>query len=258
MTISKYDLIAAGADFALVSGDGRTTWAVECRPHYCDVVIYRPMKDGEHGYQSIRSQHRFGDARRKLADLIFKDFNWSSFDIRSTIAALYVPWACHFGSRWPDPGEIAASGLSLNSLLYSSAEKGRKQPVRDYLRAGADPLVPTYRGDCAARLGVANMMIDVFDRPEWLNARNSETGETGLFNLARIQSIDMLVQAIRAGGDPDIRNHNGQGVVDLIDAPSYRTEIEAICATSRAGRLNAATMMPRSESGLVKSTGRRL
>ena len=94
----------------------------------------------------------------------------------------------------------------------------------------------TYSGDCVARLGVANGMLDLFGRQEFLDIRSEEAGETGLFNLAGDIDIDVLKVAYRMGADPEIKNIRGQTVLDLLD-PTHQDEMLAVIAEAQAKKL---------------------
>lgn len=76
-------------------------------------------------------------------------------------------------------------------------------------------------------------MLDLFGRQEFLDTRSEETGETGLFELAREIDIDVLRVAYRMGADPEIKNIRGQTVLDLLDPP-YQAEVLAVIAEAQS------------------------
>ena len=155
--------------------------------------------------------------------------------------ALRRPWLSHKSSDWPNPSMAEANGLNLNALFYSALEKYNYVAATMYLSAGADPLVRTPLGDCAARLGVAKGMLDVVNRPEWLDATILSNGETGLFGLACEGAIDLLKTAYLLGANPDLRNVEGETVLDVLD-PCFHGKVAAAIADAHALRIGASTI----------------
>lgn len=256
MTISRYDLIAAGANFSFVHMDRMpnvqeqvdTVWKIEFAPYLRSAELIKTS--GCSGtYQAFGTASSFACTRRKVA----KQIEAVSPD---DAKALNAPWASHASSGWPGPGWAVENGLNLDALLYSAVGNIENEVVEMYLDAGADPLAQTYLGDCAARLGVSVGMIAIFNRPEWLNATCATIGETGLFNLARIQMIDLLVDAVRSGADPDVRNLHGQTMLDAL-GPGPFSELEAAIADQRAMRISSLTAIARaSDRHKVRSRSR--
>jgi ankyrin repeat protein len=131
------------------------------------------------------------------------------------------------------PAWATAHGFNLNALAYSAVQKRDANVTKMYLDAGANPMARTSSGDSVALLGVANGMLDLFGRQEFLDTRSEETGETGLFDLAREIDIDVLRVAYRMGADPEIKNIRGQTVLDLLDPP-YQAEVLAVIAEAQS------------------------
>ena len=262
MTISRFVLIAAGASFTIVNSKRRVGTENEPLDKYDASslhVISRPALSLIQIYVSLsRSgmcesfQLGFDDAvaRRAAADYI-QPFDNNDAD------ALRMPWKSHANTGWPEPAWAVANGLNLDALLYSAAEKMAGTVTKIYLEAGANPLAPTFIGDCAARVGIAEGMIDIFGRPEWLDATCATTGETGLFDLARSSDPVLVNRAYLMGADPDIRNKRGETVLDLIAPGSDRTSIEITIAEMRAKRLRADTIGAGHSSACESSRVRR-
>jgi hypothetical protein len=252
MTISRFDLIAAGASFTIVNSKRRvgpenepldkydaSSLHVIFRPALSLIQIYVSLsRSGMRGGMSKSFQLSFDGAiaRQEVADYI-QPFDNNDAD------ALRMPWKSHANTGWPEPAWAVANGLNLDALLYSAAEKMvETTATKIYLEAGANPLAPTFNGDCAARVGIAEGMIDIFSRPEWLDAACATTGETGLFDLARSSDPTLVNRAYLMGADPDIRNKRGETVLDLIAPGSDRTSIEITIAEMRAKRLRVDTI----------------
>lgn len=265
--LSRYDLIAAGANFSLVSVDGKTTWKVECNPAQFEAMIYETSGTSEYAHQSFRSQFSFEAARLRLVNFILEQVENGDrcdgglarrLDRKRIVGALATSWKPQLETGWPSPVSAAKQGLSLHALLYSAIEKRSRMPAQAYLRAGADPLVSTYDGDCAARLGVAAGLIDIFNRPEWFNACHAGTGETGLFQLARGKQFEMIVKAMHLGADPDILNERSETILDLCTAMADRQVLERAISEVRAKRLQAYTLVLSDVSNTLSSGVRRL
>lgn len=266
MTISRFDLIAAGASFTIVNSKRRVGTENEPLDKYDASslhVIFRPAlsliqiyvslsRSGMRGGMCESFQLGFDDAvaRRTAADYI-QPFDNNDAD------ALRMPWKSHANTGWPEPAWAVANGLNLDALLYSAAEKMVETATKMYLEAGANPLAPTFNGDCAARVGIAEGTIDIFSRPEWLDAACATTGETGLFDLARSSDPVLVNRAYLMGADPDIRNKRGETVLDLIAPGSDRTTIEITIAEMRAKRLRADTIGAGHSSACESSRVRR-
>lgn len=158
---------------------------------------------------------------------------------------------------WPTPDVIAEEKLSLDAFCFAAAKHQNSRAARMYLSAGADPLVRTTDGDCAARVGIANGMAVFFARPEWLDAAHDTIKETGLFMLARERKIDAVKKAYKMGADPDIRNGMGYSVLDVVDS-TYRREVEAAIVEARARKLSDATVEVKRSRGHAGPAQRRL
>jgi hypothetical protein len=153
-----------------------------------------------------------------------------------------VPWSSRADTGWPCPNWATVNGLKLNALLYAAAQHSRVDAVKMYLDAGADPLCQTYNGDCAARIGIANGMISLLDRPDWMSGRIQCSGETGLFALARDGKISDLKHAYAMGADPNVENTSGKTVLQLLDV-AFEREIREIIAKVKANILRQATQV---------------
>ncbi len=267
MPISRFDLIAAAANFTLVNTKRRNApcdednpvgWNVCPRPDRFEVIIYPNVTIVATPNIIMSNRCLFQDARDAAADFI------ASFEEMDS-APLRIPWntaetytnETEVFAYWPEPEWALDNGFSADALLYSAAQKGDAAAVRLYLNAGADPLVPTFEGDCAARLGIAKGMVDIFDRPDWINAIHSETGETGMFHLVRTCEFDKIKQAYRLGADPDIQNKRGESVMDRLSwFKSVHEEVEAIIADRCARRLHSDTRPALSRCSSVRTKTR--
>ena len=241
MTISRFDLIAAGANFyvekfsskadldlpdlSLCFLDDISYWhtegaqfTVRMRPDCNFVKIYHKTSPPHVCFTSTC----FEEVRHKLAEFLLAADSEAS-------AALRTPWDTSTCLLWPDPEQVIERGPSLDALLYSAIEKQESDVAKLYLNAGANPMARTYEGDCSARLGVANWMPEIFEAwPKFLDAQNKVSGETGLFNLARDHKVDSLIAAYRLGANPEVRNDRGQTVLDFIEPPFLNEVLIAI------------------------------
>lgn len=247
MTISRFDLIAAGANFFVEKFSSKADPDLLVLPlcfrgdiHYRDIEGEQLAVMVHPGCKFVKIFHKtapphvcftstcFEDVRCKLAGFLVHADPEAS-------AALRMPWdasACLF---WPDPGNVIEHELSLDALLYSAVEKRESVVAKLYVDAGANPLTRTYDGDCSARLAVANWMPSMFaTSTEFLGVRHEGSGETGLFDLARDHDIDALAAAYRLGADPEVRNDRGQTVLDFIERP-FLDEV-LICISEAQGR----------------------
>jgi hypothetical protein len=144
------------------------------------------------------------------------DLNNLSGEIKHFHYSLFGPWLLYDGDEWPSQYWINAFGMRLDAFLFVATKRGDADAMRMYIAAGADPVVPTFDGDCAARLGTACGMFDVFNRPDWLNAKD-KFGDTGLFRLARMRETRLIEKAVWMGGDLEVRNNRGHTVLDALD-----------------------------------------
>lgn len=241
-TISRWDLIAAGADFSFICMETvpsfrnpvSTTWEVAFSHSLCSAELIKKTEYGVSKSKTFNTTIDFATLRQEVAKHI---------EVASPLyaKALCTPWSPHSNCSWPDPVWAKAHGLNIDALLYSAVDRDECGVAMMYLDDGANPLAKTYLGDCAARLGVAGGMISVFKRPEWLDATNETTGETGLFGLARCNMIDLLVEAYRCGANPDVRNLHGQTVLDYLHS-RLLGEADVAIAEARATRISANTV----------------
>lgn len=248
-TISRFDLVAAGTNFYvekfssnhdpesfalplcsrnnITYGDveGAIMW-ITLHPA-CDFVT---MTFYEKDAPSVCFKSSiFNEVRKKLSDFLRLSDPVASDALRMT-------WNASGFLYWPSANWATAHGFNLNALAYSAVQKRDVHVVRMYLDAGANSMARTCSGDSAARLGVANGMLDLFGRQEFLDIRSEEAGETGLFDLAREIDIDGLKVAYRMGADPEIKNIRGQTVLDLLD-PTHQDEMLAVIAEAQAKKL---------------------
>lgn len=251
MTISRFDLIAAGADFTLFENRREACLYDDAKRKGCWHVIFYPehriakigvlTESGQYSEKSsFQSGKCFGETRQQVADYV------EHLDPRDA-APLRLPWASHANTGWPGAKWAVENGLTLDALLYSAVQNSASIAAKMYLDAGADPLVYTYEGDCAARLGVARNMLSVFDRPEWLNAQTKVSRETGLHWLAHHQSIHLLERAVRMGADPDLCDRQGKSALDLVNAAVDHTELHRLVSEMRAKRLRFSTVEANAE-----------
>jgi hypothetical protein len=241
MTISRFDLITAGANFtvenfvvdrsakgwfagelALLSAGASVDF--EPKADWREFMIRSTCDDGRvvHGPVELC---RKGDpelARERLAELV-------AISDPEAGAALRQPWMRSSESPWPTAKHAAEDGLSLDALLFSAAEKADYKACQRYLDAGADALRETFDGDCAARVGIGNGLLATFAAAEYLNAEHRDTGATGLHTLALMEHVGQLGAAIRLGGDPNRPRSDGLTPLDLLN-PLYHQEMQkALC-----------------------------
>lgn len=246
MTISRFDLIAAGADFTLLKSEHRAhlyddspgeKWQMKsCPSRKTAQICYEKSFDPDFLLAEFHSDCAFKEVRMKVATFI------ESIDHQDA-EALRAPWASHANTGWPDPRWAFKEGLNLNALLYSAAQHSNSIAAQMYLDAGANPLSYIYDGDCAARIGVANSMIKVFNRPEWLNAATKDTGETGLHWLAaNSRCIDVVKMAIQLGADADQCDCDGNSALDLIISERAQNDLFMTIVEARAKRLREDTV----------------
>lgn len=239
-TISRFELIAAGCDFNLID-EKRRSWVYDdSRGKYWHVHFYHAhnmakiLANNDTGkcyeHASFESQSGMEHTRTQVADFI-------GATAHDDAQALRVSWVPFGYTGWPEPAWAEETNISLDALLYSAAQHANPIAARLYLEAGANPLTYTYDGDCAARVGVANRMINVFDRPEWLNAGTKDTGETGLHWLASRNATALIIDAINLGACLDRRDHHGNRVLDMLDKRADRSGIDQLIAENCARRL---------------------
>jgi hypothetical protein len=218
--LSREYLISAGAYFCLEVRGNVDLQVLSCRSVFIPQVLYENQYPVEIGYfaakiytnsgvQCFETKLGHADLRRQIASALRECDPAAS-------EALMVPWPQPSEVGWPRPEWANANGLKLDALLFVATQRGDADAIRMYIAAGADPLIPTFEGDCAARLGTARGMLDVFDRPDWLNAKD-KVGDTGLFRLARIRETRLIEKAVWMGGDLEVRNNRGHTVLDALD-----------------------------------------
>lgn len=252
-TISRFDLVAAGASFYverfssnhdpeslvlplcfrnnITYGDveGAILW-ITLHPACDFVTMTFYEKDVPSVWPSVCfKSSSFNEVRKKLSDFLRPSDPEASDALRMT-------WNASGFLYWPSANWATAHGFNLNALAYSAVQKRDANVTKMYLDAGASPMARTSSGDSVALLGVANGMLDLFGRQEFLDTRSEETGETGLFDLAREIDIDVLKIAYRLGADPEIKNIRGQTVLDLLD-PSHQDEVLAVIAEAQSWKL---------------------
>lgn len=220
--LSREDLISAGANFCTQFRKHIEPLALSGKGSFVPQapLVYENQYLVEIGYvaatiHASRGLHYFdtelghADLRHQLA-IALRDYDPAASE------ALLVPWPPPPEVGWPRPEWANANGLKLDALLFVATQRKDADAIRMYIAAGADPLTPTFEGDCAARLGTARGMLDVFDRPDWLNAKD-KVGNTGLFRLARIRETMLVEKAVWMGGDLEVQNNRGHTVLDALD-----------------------------------------
>jgi hypothetical protein len=246
--LSREDLISAGADFyttfcekrepqALNRNASHAPQAPSAYENQCRVEVryFAAKIYTSRGVHCFDTDLRHPDLRRQLATALRECDPAAS-------EALLVPWPSHSETGWPCVEWASANGLNLDALLYAAAQQRKARAVRLYLNAGADPLRQTYNGDCAARIGIANGMIYQFDRPEWMAGRIQDSGETGLFALARGHDISDLRYAYAMGADPNVENANGQTVFHFLNG-AFEPQMREIIAEAAANILRQSTQV---------------
>lgn len=253
MDISRSELISAAAHFGVTIVADRSrvraedecprlTYLIDAWPQHC----FAKVMAGDSGFRfdgvpdtnmaDRLAAVAFNDVRQQLAECV-REFDTEACD------ALQKQWSATAECAWPHPESAKKSGICLDALLYSAAQKRCIDAVEMYLVAGANPLATTHMGDCAARIGVANGLLGSFSTPEYLNARVAENGETGLFSLAGSGDFGLIKAAYVLGADPDIRDAAGRTVLDLIDPAHHEyAEVCAAIADARVRTLRAAVV----------------
>ncbi len=224
----------------LATSESETHYFVEI-DHFDRVARVHACANDEYSETTFNTEIGIADIRRQLV-IALRECDPAASD------ALIVPWLSNPQTGWPCPEWAAEQGHKLDALLYAAAQHSAVKAVKSYLNAGADPLCPTYLGDCAARIGIANGMIAQFDRPEWMNRRNARSGETGLFALARDRRcISDLKHAYAMGADPYLKNNDGKTALDLLQRGLDREVLEVI-ARAEANSLERETGLTRPEN----------
>lgn len=233
--LSREDLISSGADFCTPFRKNIEPLAFSRKGSFVAQtnLVYENLYRVEISYFAAKiytgcGVHYFNnelghaDLRRQLASALQECDPAAS-------EALLMPWPSHSETGWPCAEWASANGLKLDALLYAAAQQRNAAAVGLYLNAGADPLCQTYDGDCAARIGIANGMIVKFAQPEWMAGRIQDSGETGMFTLARNQDIYDLRYAYAMGADPNIENANGQTVFSFLNR-AFEQELRKVIA----------------------------
>ncbi len=242
--LAREDLISAGAYFCLEVRGNVDPQVLSSRSVFIPQVLYENEYPVEIGYfaakiytnsgvQCFETKLGHDDLRLQIASALRECDPAAS-------EALLVPWPSHSETGWPCAEWASANGLNLDALLYAAAQQDNNSAVKSYLDAGADPLRQTYHGDCAARIGIANGMVAQFDRPGWMDGRNQNSGETGLFTLARNHNIADLRFAYAMGADPNIENANGQTVFHFLNR-AFEPQMREIIAIAAANSLQQTT-----------------
>lgn len=165
---------------------------------------------------------------KEAADVLREDLPWQA------VGAAYdglVP--CY------DEDTLAEHGLSLDAMLYVGAEFGEYQACDHYLALGADPLRPTFDGDCAALQGLEQGLDATFTQVEHLEARHQVHGESFLFAIARNGRDDKLIQALEQGANLEVKNAKGETCLDHLRGEE-RLGVDEAIAERRAGQLAKA------------------
>lgn len=262
--ISRHDLIAAGASFFIhrytCEHDPDLLALPLCYQRCNETITYGEIEGVSLGIM-VHPGCNFAKIfvpDRRVPAVCFKSSSYEQMRTRlaafvrpadrEACDALRMPWDTSGYPYWPDPAWALRNGLNIDALAYSAVQKQDTRVSQMYFEAGANPLARTFDGDCTARLGVSNGMLDLFGSIEHLDARAEDSGETGLFDRARQVDIDTLLHAYRLGADPEIRNHLGQSVLDLV-LPSFWDEVCAAIAHAQAKTLRDSSLQPSGGAG---------
>lgn len=252
--ISRHDLIAAGGSFYVErfkhNPEAKGGWGAATDGHLVHVMVDRPSR-GSAYVTSITTMGRDNvnfnrgptedagttsivDRREALAKFVEKGDPEAASALRILSKApeeATRPWETLGPMPLLTKEQIQASGLNVDALLYVSTQAHSppsQSPSTDprineaaahYIRLGADPLARTPDGDCAARAGVARG-LDAFMTPQWVNAKDLRTGETGLHELARTDKEEGLRKAISVGGRMDEKDDRGRDVYQTLKHPT--------------------------------------
>lgn len=182
---------------------------------------------------------------RKLAQLI----EGSDPALAKVLRRDYCDWAMEEAARrhslvpMLSEEEVRGFGYDVDALLYVAAQQPDAHLLWQHYRAlGADPLRPTFEGDCAARVAVSRGLVVAMESPEIVNAVDQRNGCTGLHALAWAELIGPLVQAVARGGDPFFANNLGDTPMGVL--PFGQGEVEEAYANYREQRL--AVVLPAS------------
>ena len=246
--LSREDLISADVNFYTTFRKKIEPLALGCNaspapqapsahenPHLVEIGYFVAKIYTSFGVHCFNTKIGHADLRGQLASALRECDPAAS-------EALLVPWTPSSETGWPCAKWANDNGLKLDALLYAVAQQRNANAVGLYLNAGADPLRQTYNGDCAARIGIANGMIAQFDRPEWMAGRIQNSGETGLFTLARNHKISDLRYAYAMGADPNVENSEGKTVFHFLNG-AFEREMREVIAKAEAKTLHQATGM---------------
>ena len=252
--ISRHDLIAAGGSFLIERFKHNRRANPNIGPsmdgHMVHVMVDRPSRSSAYlasvttmGRDAVklgldlpeaRESHSIIDRREALAKFVEKGDPEAASALRILSKApeeATRPWETLGPMPLLTKEQIQASGLNVDALLYVSTQAHSlpsQSPSTDprineaaahYIRLGADPLARTPDGDCAARAGVARG-LDAFMTPQWVNAKDLRTGETGLHELARTDKEEGLRKAISVGGRMDEKDDRGRDVYQTLKHPT--------------------------------------
>lgn len=242
--ISRRDLIIAGANFEFTDPSGALAWA-SIIGDYDEVHIFNhlglrkqiPLR--EHFLSTPR------DGRRALASMLqSKDAEASQAlaeagEIQELAATKTVT---NWNQGFFPQAILDQFELDKDAFLFAAAQHGYRAGVDHYLAMGADPIRPTFDGDCAARVFMARGCFQLSQTHELANARHLVTGETGAFELARAGMAGMLRTALRLGVDPYAQDTSGKTMLDHLE-PDLRPVVEEIIAEIQSAQLSQQTPM---------------
>lgn len=177
--------------------------------------------------------------RALLADLIEASDKEAADVLRADLPWQAVGAACDGYVPRYDADTLAEYGLSADAMLYVGAEFGDYEACDHYLAHGADPLRPTFKGDCAALRGLEQGLYAPFHQVEHLEARHLVHGESFLFAIARNGWDDKLIQALEQGANLEVKNAKGETCLDHLRGEE-RLRVDEAIAERRAGQLEKA------------------
>lgn len=128
----------------------------------------------------------------------------------------------------------------LDLALFNAASRGEEALVRALLAQGADPLYAVDDiGDCAALVGIARGMVDLFQ--EYLDVGDAH-GRTGLHDLVASGNTAGASRAAELGADFDVWNGDELSPRDLINTLAAAEQEVLLLAISkaRAARMDRA------------------